>query len=105
MDKTIKKFSIPRCLDKTPEIFGFSVQTAVTSLGLILLALIMLAKSVWVSLLVITITYANIKLAKKFKRVGGVFPYLLLFFEKKESIRANTDIESLICNKVEEDGR
>lgn len=101
MAKTIKEFSIPRCLERTPEIFGLSVGTVAISLGLILLALIMIAKSIWISILIISLLYGNLKLVKKFKKVGGLFSYLTLLIEKKENIRVNSSIESLIKkNKV-----
>jgi type IV secretory pathway VirB3-like protein len=94
----IKKITIPRCLERTPEIFGFSVQTAVISFALTFLGLIMIAKSIWGSLLIIGIMYGNIKLTKKYKKVGGLFTYLILLIEKKESIRVNSSIKSLIQN-------
>lgn len=94
----VKKFTIPRCLEKHPEVFGLSVQTVVISLGLTLLALLMIAKSIWGFLLIVGIIYGNIKLAKKYKKTGGLFNYLVLLFEKQESIRVNCTIKSLINN-------
>jgi len=94
----IKKITIPRCLERTPEIFGFSVQTAVISFALTFLGLILIAKSIWMSLLMIGVMYANIKLTKKYKKAGGLFTYLMLVFEKKESIRVNCSIKSLLQN-------
>jgi type IV secretory pathway VirB3-like protein len=94
----IKTFTIPRCLERTPEIFGLTVQTAVISFALTFLGLIMIAKSIWMSLLMIGVMYANIKLTKKYKKAGGLFNYLMLVFEKKESIRVNCSIKSLLQN-------
>ncbi len=105
MDKTIKKFTIPKCLEKTPEVFGLSIQTAVTTLGLILAALIVIAKSIWISLLILGIAFCNLKLAKKFKKMGGVLSYLFLLIEKQESISVNCKIESLIQINKNNNGR
>ena len=105
MNKAIKQFAVPRCIEKSPEVFGLSVPTAVTSLGLALLALIMLAKSIVLSLIISGIIYVNLKLTKKFKKVGGVISYLLLLVKKKETIRVNCSIESLIQTNKNKDGR
>ena len=105
MDKTIKQFVIPRCIDSSPEVFGLSIPVAVTSLGLVLLSLIMLAKSIIFSLIILVIMYLNLKLSKKFKKVGGLFSYLSLLFEKKENVRTNCSIESLIQTNKTENGR
>lgn len=105
MNKTIKQFVIPRCIESSPEVFGLSIPVVVTSLGLVLLALIMLAKSIVLSLIILGIVYLNLKLTKKFKKVGGVLTYLLLLVEKKENVRVNCSIESLIQTNKNKDGR
>lgn len=105
MDKTIRQFTIPRCIESAPEVFGLSVSTAVISLGLVLLALIMLTKSIILSLIILGILYLNLKLTKKFKKVGGALSYLLLLVEKKENVRVNCSIESLIQTNKNKDGR
>lgn len=105
MDKTIRQFAIPRCIDSAPEVFGLSVPTAVTSLGLLLVALMMLVKSIVLSLIFLVILYLNLKLSKKFKNVGGVLSYLLLLVEKKSNVRVNCSIESLIQTNKNKDGR
>lgn len=105
MNKTIEQFAVPRCIEQSPEVFGLSVPTAVTSLGLALLALIMLAKSIILSLIIFGIIYLNLKLSKKFKKVGGVISYLLLLVKKKETVRVNCSIESLIQTNKNKDGR
>lgn len=105
MDKNIKQFVIPRCIESSPEVFGLSIPVAVTSLGLALLSLIMLAKSIVSSLIIFGIIYLNLKLTKKFEKVGGVLSYLLLLVEKKETVRVNCSIESLIQTNKNKDGR
>ncbi len=92
----MKEFTIPKCLERTPEIYGLSVQSAVIFLGLTLIALIMIAKSIWLSLAIMSISYGNLKLEKKMKKVGGITSYLLLLSSKQKSIRVNCTIESLI---------
>ena len=105
MNKTIKQFVIPRCIESSPEVFGLSIPVVVTSLGSVLLALIMLAKSIVLSLIILGIVYLNLKLTKKFKKIGGVLTYLLLLVEKKENVRVNCSIESLIQTNKNKDGR
>ena len=92
MNYIVKKFQIPRCLERSPEVFGFSIKTAVTSLALIIVAVIMLIKSILVSLLLIAIVIVNLKSAKK----GGIISYFLLITKKQDSIRMNCTIKSLI---------
>lgn len=105
MSKAIKQFVIPRCIESSPEVFGLSIPVAVTSLGLVLLSLIMLPTSILFSLIILVIMYLNLKLSKKLKKVGGLFSYLSLLVEKKEVVRVNCSIESLIQTNKNEDGR
>lgn len=93
---TTKIFIIPRCLEASPQVFGLSVQTAVITLGFALMALIMIAKSLLLTFVIIVIAIVNLKLEKKFKKEGGVLPYLLLLTKKQESIRVNCTVKSLI---------
>jgi hypothetical protein len=93
---TAKIFIIPRCLEASPQVFGLSVQTAVITLGFVLMALIMMAKSLLLTFAIVGIAILNLKLEKKFKKEGGVLPYLLLLTKKQESIRVNCTVKSLI---------
>jgi len=92
MKYTVKEFAIPRCLERTPELFGLSVQTAIISSALILVAIIMIAKSIWISLVLIAIVIVNLKMINK----GGIMSYFLLMAVKQDSIRMNCTIKSLI---------
>jgi hypothetical protein len=102
---TTKKFIIPRCLEASPEVFGLSVQTAVITLGFALMALIMIAKSLWLSLAIVGIAIVNLKLGKKFKKEGGVIAYLLLLTIKQKNIRVNCTIKSLIQINKHKNGK
>lgn len=93
---TTKKFIIPRCLEANPEVFGLSVQTAVITLGFVLMGLIMISKSLWIALIIIGLAILNLKLEKKMKKEGGVIAYLLLRATKQKSVRVNCTIKSLI---------
>ncbi|WP_166923406.1 hypothetical protein [Flavobacterium poyangense] len=91
-----KVISIPKCLESNPVVFGLSIQTAVITLGFVLLALIMIAKSLLLSFVVISLALLNLRFEKKFKKEGGVIAYLLLQTTKQKSVRVNSTIRSLI---------
>ncbi|MCX2681917.1 hypothetical protein OOZ15_18340 [Galbibacter sp. EGI 63066] len=101
-----KIFEIPKYLEDTPQIFGFSIQTAIISIGLALFTIIMLAKSVLVSFLLFGVLFANLKLTKKFKASGGLIAYMNEIVTKEDNVRVNSTIESLIrINKKSNDGK
>lgn len=104
-DNTIKKFIIPRCLEAGPEVFGLSIQTAVITLGLSLLGLVMIAKSLWLTIAIIGIIILNLKMEKKLKKEGGVIAYLLLLTIKQKNVRVNCTIKSLIQINKNKDGK
>ena len=105
METDIKKFNIPRCLESSPEVFGLSVKCAAISVGLLLLALIMIAKSIWITLFTFFVIYRYIKLEKKLEKTGGIIAYILSLTNKKENFRVNCSIDSLIqTNKIIKDG-
>ncbi|MFB3390097.1 hypothetical protein [Flavobacterium sp. LAR06] len=95
-DTTTKKFVIPRCLEASPVVFGLSVKTAVITLSFALMALIMIAKSLWIALAIMGLAIGNLKLEKQFKKEGGAMAYLLLLITKQKSVRVNCTIKSLI---------
>ena len=105
MNANIKKFNIPKCLESRPEVFGLSTNCAGISLGLLLLAFLMIAKSIWISLCILSVIYKYIKFEKKLAKIGGIIPYILSLIHKKEHFRINGTVDSLIqINKIIKDG-
>jgi hypothetical protein len=105
MNANIKKFNIPKCLESRPEVFGLSVQCAGISLGLSLLAFIMIAESIWITGCIFYVVYKYIKIEKRLGKIGGIIPYILSLTHKKEHFRVNGTINSLIqINKIIKDG-
>jgi len=96
-----KIFVVPKSLDESPKIFGFKISTVVISLGLILTGLIILAKSIIMSLAFLAISFANIKLEKQFNDSGGFMAYLLSLTSKQEAVRVDCTVKFLINkNKI-----
>ena len=105
MDAEIKKFNIPRCLESSPKLFGLSVKCAFISIGLLILALIMITKSIWITLFLFCVVNRYTKLEEKISKIGGIIAYILSLTNKKEHFRVNGTIDSLIeINKITKDG-
>lgn len=96
-----KTFIVPKSLDQSPKIFGFKISTVIISLGLILSGLILLAKSIIITLAFLALSYANIKLEKQFNESGGFMAYLLSLSSKQGAVRVDCAVEFLINkNKI-----
>ena len=83
-------------MDQSPKIFGFKISTVIISLGFMLSGLILLAKSVVMTLGFIAISYLNLRFEKKLNSSGGLIPYLLSFISKQESVRVDCTVKFLV---------
>lgn len=91
----MERYNIVRCLEESPKVMGFNLKTAVFSVIIILLSLLMMIKSIF-SLGLNVLVVLLIRLDKRFSKKGSFEMYIDKISRTKKTYIYDCDVSDLI---------